>query len=224
VGVGIYTILMFAIGFWGYGKSRPSMEDFFLGGRTLGLFVVLCTVWSTLFSAYSYIGLPGAYYRTGISFFGVAGNILLNSLCMYLLGSRMWTLGKKHGFINMTDLFAERYGSNLVCVIAMIISIGSVHDLHPGGGKAHALWDEQRSVAMTRARDFLYVLWPQRYYFRPFGVSDRHTYAQLSRFISDGVLETMSEVTLVREGGGPDTPANVSTQADIGSRVRRIWD
>jgi SSS family transporter len=125
-GVALYTILMFAIGFWGYGKSRPGMEDFFLGGRTLGLFVVLCTVWSTLFSAYSYIGLPGAYYRTGISFFGVAGNILLNALCMYLLGSRMWILGKKHGFINMTDLFAERYGSNLVCVIAMIISIASL--------------------------------------------------------------------------------------------------
>ena len=45
---------------------------------------------------------------------------------MYLLGSRMWVLGKKHGFINMTDLFAERYGSNLVCVLAMIISIGSL--------------------------------------------------------------------------------------------------
>jgi solute:Na+ symporter, SSS family len=125
-GVLIYTVVMFAIGFWGFRKSRPSMEDFFLGGRTLGLFVVLCTVWSTLFSAYSYIGLPGAYYRTGISFFGIAGNILLNSLCMYLLGTRMWALGKRHGFINMTDLFAERYGSNLVCVIAMIISIGSL--------------------------------------------------------------------------------------------------
>jgi SSS family solute:Na+ symporter len=126
VGVAVYTVVMFAIGFWGFKKARPSMEDFFLGGRTLGLFVVLCTVWSTLFSAYSYIGLPGAYYRTGISFFGIAGNILLNSLCMYLLGSRMWVLGKKHGFINMTDLFAERYGSNLVCVLAMIISIGSL--------------------------------------------------------------------------------------------------
>jgi SSS family solute:Na+ symporter len=124
--VGLYTVAMFAIGFWGYGKSRPSMEDFFLGGRTLGLFVVLCTVWSTLFSAFSYIGLPGAYYRSGVSFFGIAGNILLNALCMYLLGSRMWALGKKYGFINMTDLFAERYGSNWVCILAMIISIGSL--------------------------------------------------------------------------------------------------
>ncbi len=126
VGVALYTVVMFAIGFWGFRKSRPSMEDFFLGGRTLGLFVVLCAVWSTLFSAYSYIGLPGAYYRTGVSFFGIAGNILLNALCMYLLGSRMWALGKRHGYINMTDLFADRYGSNLVCAIAMIISIGSL--------------------------------------------------------------------------------------------------
>ena len=51
VGVAVYTVVMFAIGFWGFKKARPSMEDFFLGGRTLGLFVVLCTVWSTLFSA-----------------------------------------------------------------------------------------------------------------------------------------------------------------------------
>lgn len=126
IGVVLYTLIMFVIGVWGFKKTRPSMEDFFLGGRSLGLFVVLCTVWSTLFSAFSYIGLPGAYYRTGISFFAIAGNILLNSLCMYLFGSRMWALGKKYGFINMTDLFAERYGSNGVCIIAMIISIGSL--------------------------------------------------------------------------------------------------
>lgn len=126
IGVLIYTMIMFAIGLWGFKKTRPSMEDFFLGGRSLGLFVILCTVWSTLFSAFSYIGLPGAYYRSGISFFAIAGNILLNSLCMYLFGTRMWALGKKYGFINMTDLFAERYGSNLVCIIGVIISIGSL--------------------------------------------------------------------------------------------------
>jgi DNA helicase-2/ATP-dependent DNA helicase PcrA len=97
-------------------------------------------------------------------------------------------------------------------------------DMSTGDDKELA--DELRLmyVAMTRARDFLYVLWPQRYYFRPYGVSDRHTYAQLSRFISDGVLETMSEVTLAREASGTDAPVNVPTQGDIGSRVRGIWD
>ena len=102
------------------------MEDFFLGGRTLGLFFVLCATWSTLFSAFSYIGLPGAYYRNGVSFFGITGNIVLNATCMYFIGSRMWTVGKKFGFINATDLFAERYRSNAVCIIAMIISVASL--------------------------------------------------------------------------------------------------
>ncbi|MFC1971425.1 ATP-dependent helicase, partial [Chloroflexota bacterium] len=53
-------------------------------------------------------------------------------------------------------------------------------------------------VAMTRARDSLYVLWPQRYYLRPFGFSDRHSYAQCSRFFTDDVLGTMEERMLGR--------------------------
>ena len=127
VGVALYTLVCFGIGLWGFGKARrPTMEDFFLGGRSLGLFFVLCATWSTLFSAFSYIGLPGAYYRTGISFFGIAGNIVLNAACMYFVGSRMWAVGKKFGFINATDLFAERYRSNAVCIIATIISVASL--------------------------------------------------------------------------------------------------
>jgi SSS family solute:Na+ symporter len=123
----LYTLLLFGIGIWGFKQSRrPTMEDFFLGGRTLGLFFVLAATWSTLFSAFSYIGMPGAYYRHGISFFGIAGNILFNALCMYVIGSRMWAVGHKFGFINATDLFAERYKSNWVCGIAMLISVASL--------------------------------------------------------------------------------------------------
>lgn len=123
----LYTLLLFGIGFWGYRQSkRPTMEDFFLGGRTLGFFFLLAATWSTLFSAFTYIGLPGAYYRNGISFFGIAGNVLFNSLCIYVVGTRMWAVGHKYGFINATDLFAERYKSNWVCIIAVLISVASL--------------------------------------------------------------------------------------------------
>jgi hypothetical protein len=46
-------------------------------------------------------------------------------------------------------------------------------------------------VALTRARDFLYVLWPMRYYHKRSRVTDRHSYAQLSRFFTPDVLATM---------------------------------
>jgi DNA helicase-2/ATP-dependent DNA helicase PcrA len=78
-------------------------------------------------------------------------------------------------------------------------------------------------VAMTRARDFLYVLWPQRYYLRPFGLSDRHNYAQCSRFITDEVLETMDEMMPVKGVANVETPVEAGPTEDIAARIRDIW-
>ncbi len=50
--------------------------------------------------------------------------------------------------------------------------------------------DEERRlfyVAMTRAKDALYVYFPLRYYHHRFGHSDAHNYAQLTRYLPDSV-------------------------------------
>ncbi|MFC1919896.1 ATP-dependent helicase [Chloroflexota bacterium] len=78
-------------------------------------------------------------------------------------------------------------------------------------------------VAMTRAKDFLYVLWPQRYYGRPHGFSDRHTYAQCSRFITHEVQKTMEDVTVVKESRPVEMPVNMKWNTDITTRIRDIW-
>ena len=49
-------------------------------------------------------------------------------------------------------------------------------------------------VAMTRARDALIVSFPQRYYRRPRGLEDPHSYAQLTRFLPDQVRTHFDEV------------------------------
>jgi DNA helicase-2/ATP-dependent DNA helicase PcrA len=79
-------------------------------------------------------------------------------------------------------------------------------------------------VAMTRARDFLHVLWPQRYYLRPYGPSDRHNYAQCSRFFTDKVVSTMEEKVLVREVKSDDVAAHVTYRGDISARIRYMWE
>jgi len=78
-------------------------------------------------------------------------------------------------------------------------------------------------VAMTRARDHLYVLWPQRYYNRPAGVSDGHSYAQLSRFFTEEVVRSMEKVTLTREQNNTGQSAVITSNADIAGRIRDIW-
>jgi DNA helicase-2/ATP-dependent DNA helicase PcrA len=79
-------------------------------------------------------------------------------------------------------------------------------------------------VAMTRARDFLYVLWPQRYYLRPFGLSDRHNYAQCSRFFTDEVMQTMEDVALGRKMEVEDTGIQKDWKGDIAKRIRYMWE
>ena len=57
-------------------------------------------------------------------------------------------------------------------------------------GRPEEVEEERRLlyVAMTRARDALYVSFPLRYYRRPRGLEDAHSYAQLSRFLTESVL------------------------------------
>ena len=59
-------------------------------------------------------------------------------------------------------------------------------------GDADEIEEERRLfyVALTRAKNDLYVYFPLRYYHRPRGLDDAHGYAQLSRFITEAVKET----------------------------------
>ena len=78
-------------------------------------------------------------------------------------------------------------------------------------------------VAMTRARDFLYVEWPLRYYHRWHRHTDRHTYAQLSRFFSREVLDTMDTVQLAQEEID-DSPSYATTSHSVAERIRAKWE
>jgi DNA helicase-2/ATP-dependent DNA helicase PcrA len=62
-------------------------------------------------------------------------------------------------------------------------------------GDAEEIEEERRLfyVALTRARDALYVTFPLRYYHRPKGLDDRHNYAQLTRFLTADVRGLFDE-------------------------------
>ncbi len=78
-------------------------------------------------------------------------------------------------------------------------------------------------VAMTRARDFLYVLWPLRFYGRTPGVTDRHMFAQRSRFLTPEVASTMEERAAGQQSPDGELSLPPETLKDIGQRIRDIW-
>lgn len=80
-------------------------------------------------------------------------------------------------------------------------------------------------VAVTRARDFLYISRPLRYYHRWYGTSDGHSYMQLCRFFSGAVLPTMETVNLTLPQVRHEEVETLGEPAmDISERIRQMWD
>ncbi len=77
-------------------------------------------------------------------------------------------------------------------------------------------------VAMTRARDFLEVCMPLRYYARKWSTGDRHSYAQLTRFIPDSILDRFERVNLPPAAPAVDESAP-SSSSDIRHKIAAMW-
>jgi len=94
-------------------------------------------------------------------------------------------------------------------------------------GSKEELEEERRLayVAVTRARDFLYISRPLRYYHRWYGSSDGHAYMQLCRFFSGLVLPTLETINLtVPQGGREEAESFAEPAMDISERIRPMWD
>ncbi|MEO0108552.1 MAG: ATP-dependent helicase, partial [candidate division WOR-3 bacterium] len=76
-------------------------------------------------------------------------------------------------------------------------------------------------VAITRARDHLYIVFPLRYYFKRYSAGDGHSYAQLTRFVTPEMLPMFDVRTL--DPYGSDMPAEISTEVDFRERIRSGW-
>ncbi len=78
-------------------------------------------------------------------------------------------------------------------------------------------------VAMTRARDYLYILQPHRFYTRGRPNGDSHIYAPRTRFIPDGLLplfELRAHGTL-QTTDSLESP--VTPRIDVQTRIREMW-
>jgi DNA helicase-2/ATP-dependent DNA helicase PcrA len=94
-------------------------------------------------------------------------------------------------------------------------------------GSVEEIEEERRLfyVACTRARDWLYVCFPLRYYKSSWSHTDAHGYAQLTRFIAEGCRDAFrDEPGGVRDGSEADEPADPAVSgAAVKDRLRAMW-
>jgi len=78
-------------------------------------------------------------------------------------------------------------------------------------------------VAMTRARDFLYILQPHRFYTRGRPDSDNHVYAPRTRFIPDVLLPLFERPAHGTRQSTDSLESPVAERVDVQARLREMW-
>jgi DNA helicase-2/ATP-dependent DNA helicase PcrA len=96
-----------------------------------------------------------------------------------------------------------------------------------GTGTTAEIEEERRLlyVAMTRAKDDLHLVVPQRFFTHGQNAKgDRHVYASRTRFIPDGLLGLFDKTTWpLSVAGAASRAASHGARIDLGARMRGMW-
>jgi DNA helicase-2/ATP-dependent DNA helicase PcrA len=93
-------------------------------------------------------------------------------------------------------------------------------------GDAEQIEEERRLfyVALTRARDWLYVTVPQRYYFAGRFRGDAHSYSQPTRFLTPQALSCFEPTVPARtEAVADESPEAHFSTTDVRERIKGMW-
>ncbi|MEM1685346.1 MAG: sodium:solute symporter family protein [Acidilobaceae archaeon] len=118
----LYLIFMIIIGYYSTKILRKSLEDFYLLSRRAGLLVLFLATASTYHSAFAFLTSVAVFATAGVTFWiGSFAWTTLAGIVGYLIGKRVYILGKSRGYISPSDLLADRYNSELLRVITAIV-------------------------------------------------------------------------------------------------------
>jgi solute:Na+ symporter, SSS family len=107
----VYLGVVLYIGIFAFRKSSDKAEDYFLAGRSLGQYVFLLSLFGTNMTAFAILGSSGHAFNNGIVTYGLmaSSSALIIPLSLFFIGTRIWSLGKRHGFITSVQMFRDRW-------------------------------------------------------------------------------------------------------------------
>jgi len=120
----IYFIFLISIGILAHKKTKKTPEDYFLANRTFGPIILLFTLAATNFSAFTFLGFAGKAYSSGFGQYGIMGfGTAIMAIMFYIIGRKVWKLGKEKGYITPPELIGDRFNSISLRLIFMVVMV-----------------------------------------------------------------------------------------------------
>lgn len=122
----LFLGIIFFVGFYASSimkKKSGFLQEYFLGSRELGGFILAMTMIATYGSASSFIGGPGAAYNMGLGWVLLAmSQVVTGYFVLAVLGKKFAIVSRQIKAVTLIDFLKARYGSKTV----VLLSAGSI--------------------------------------------------------------------------------------------------
>ena len=108
-----YLLILLLLGLGSSRLFRGTSQDFFVASHSIGPFLLLMSVFGTTMTAFALVGSTGKSFERGIGTYGLMASIsgLVHMAIFFLVGIRLWALGKRNGYLTQIQFFRERFES-----------------------------------------------------------------------------------------------------------------
>jgi SSS family solute:Na+ symporter len=120
-----YLALVLYIGIFA-SRVRPgtsNAEDYFLAGRRIGPTIFLLSLVGTNLTAFSILGASGHAFANGVVTYGLmaSSSALVIPIALLFTGTRLWALGKRHGFMTPVQMFRDRWECGHIGTLIFVV-------------------------------------------------------------------------------------------------------
>ena len=110
--------------FWGFKGARAAKTstDYFLAGRSIGIWVFVLAATATSFSGWTFVGHPGKIFTDGLPYAFASFYALTIPLTGVLFLRRQWVLGKAYNYITPGEMYSDYYGGNAIRLLTVLVA------------------------------------------------------------------------------------------------------
>lgn len=126
--IGGYLVLLLVLGIFASRLFRGTSQDYMLASHSIGPFLLLMSLFGTTMTAFALVGSTGEAFKQGIGVYGMLASSsgIIHSLCFFVLGVKLWSLGHKYGYRTQIQFFRDRLESNGIGLLLFPVLVGLV--------------------------------------------------------------------------------------------------